>query len=109
METAFSRRNASGDQTLLDETVLLDFDAVGFDAVLQFTKISHVSSPSPLRSTKRIIVVGIALLDEARVVGESGNVMLGKVAKHGVDARRTLVQAGTEQIGRASGRERVCP
>src|SRR3546814_6153227 len=52
--------------------------------------------PLPPRSTKRIIVVGIALFDEARVVGECGDVVLGEIPQHRVHAFLKLVQAGAE-------------
>src|SRR3546814_8250031 len=64
--------------------------------VFQFAKISHDWSPLPPRSTKRVIVVGIALFDEARVVGESGDVVLGEITQHRVHALLQLVQAGAE-------------
>src|SRR3546814_8646018 len=43
-----------------------------------------------------LIVVGIALFDEARVVGESGDVVLGEITQHRVHALLQLVQAGAE-------------
>src|SRR3546814_6752445 len=57
VEPAFCRRNPARDETLLDEAIFLDLDAVGFDGVFQFAKISHDWSPLPPRSTKRVIVV----------------------------------------------------
>src|SRR3546814_17736573 len=96
VEPAFCRRNPARDETLLDEAIFLDLDAVGFDGVFQFAKISHDWSPLPPRSTKRVIVVGIALFDEARVVGESGDVVLGEITQHRVHALLQLVQAGAE-------------
>src|SRR3546814_3306253 len=66
------------------------------DWVFQCANISHDWSPLPHRATKRVIVVGIALFDEARVVGESGDVVLGEITQHRVHALLQLVQAGAE-------------